>query len=119
MEPVPRQNLIGTENAASLCRDNRNRQSRCDLESWGTRTFSMTATRACARRACIYKEGRESQIGSGSPLVTMMQPSESFMRKDATQRCRANPAARRSLLESKMRSVGVVVTDIMETNRRM
>jgi hypothetical protein len=42
-----------------------------------------------------------------------MQPTESFTRKDATRRCRVNPADQRLLIKSKMGSVFVLVVYII------
>jgi hypothetical protein len=75
----------------------------------GVRTFSWTAAHFCARRACIYSDGRESQIGSSGPLATMMQPSESFVPKDATGSCRADPSPRPFFLKSQMGAILVVI----------
>jgi hypothetical protein len=78
------------------------------------RQHFLGGVRISAHVGRVYiKDGRKSQIGSGSPLVTMMQPPESFMRKDTTGSCRANPSPRRFHLESKMSSVLVIVADII------
>ena len=50
--------------------------------------------------------------GSSSSIVAMMQPSQAFMREDATGGYRATSAVRCSLPESEMRAVFVVVADV-------
>lgn len=55
----------------------------------------------------------KSQTGSGSPLVTMMQPAESPTRKYVTRDCTRDPSSRCFLFESQMSSVIVVVADVI------
>src|ERR1700722_8798313 len=50
---------------------------------------------------------------SGRPIVTMMQPAESLVGKDATHSYGTNPAARCSFPEPEMRAVVVIVVDII------
>ena len=50
--------------------------------------------------------------GSSGSIVAMMQPSQAFMRQDATGGYRATSAVRCSLPESEMRVVFVVVADV-------
>ena len=54
----------------------------------------------------------ENWSSSGSPIVTMVQPAESLMTEDAAGTYGANPPSRRSLPESQMRAVFVVVADV-------
>ena len=56
--------------------------------------------------------GEKLVAGSGRPIVTMVQPAESIMRKNATRSCGQNPAVRCSLPESEMGAIVVVVADI-------
>ena len=51
--------------------------------------------------------------GSGRPVITMVHSAEPVVRNDATQSYGANPAVRCSLPESEMRTVLVVVTNIL------
>jgi hypothetical protein len=64
------------------------------------------------RRTYIYIRMDERLSGSGSPIVTMMQPAESLMRQDATEGYGPNSPGWRPLPESKMRAVFVVVADV-------
>ena len=59
-------------------------------------------------RAC----GVGTKLGSGSPTVTMMQPSQALMRADATRGHGATSAAGCSLPESEIRAVLVVVAEV-------
>ena len=56
--------------------------------------------------------GEKIVAGSGRPIVTMVQPAESIMRKNATRSCGRNPAVRCSPPESEMGAIVVVVADI-------
>ena len=60
----------------------------------------------------IYIRMDERLSGSGSPIVTMMQPAESLMREDATGGYGANSPSWRSLPESQMRAVLMVVAEV-------
>ena len=63
----------------------------------------------------IYKDGvRACRFGTGSSssIVAMMQPSQAFMREDATGGHRATSAVRCSLPQSEMRAVFMVVGDV-------
>lgn len=66
----------------------------------------------------IHKHGvrpcgfRTTRLGSGSPIVTIMQPAQSRMRKKTTRGCGTRSVARCSLLESKMRAVFLVVAEV-------
>ena len=63
----------------------------------------------------IYKDGVRAcgfGTGSSSSIVAMMQPSQAFMREDATGGHRATSAVRCSLPESEMRAVFMVVGDV-------
>ena len=60
---------------------------------------------------CILRMG-DSRSGSSSPIVTMMQPAEPILRKDAPRGCGANSVVGSSLLQPKMRSVFVIVADV-------
>jgi hypothetical protein len=55
----------------------------------------------------------ESRSGLGRSIVTMVQPAESFLRKDHTRICGTNPAARCPLLKSEMGAVLMMVTNIL------
>jgi len=55
--------------------------------------------------------GKLSRLGSS--IITMVEASQSLMRKDPTPTYRTNPAVRRPLPESKMRAVLMVVTNIL------
>ena len=55
--------------------------------------------------------------GSGSPIVTMMQPAQSIPRKEAPRGCGANSVVRGSLPQPKMRAVLVVVADVFREQR--
>jgi hypothetical protein len=72
------------------------------------------------RYTCIYKGWRNPDVfttlrwfGLGSPIVPVVQPSQSHMRKDATRGYGASSSVWRSLPESKMCSVLVVVANIL------
>jgi hypothetical protein len=54
----------------------------------------------------------ESWSGSGSPIVTMVQPAEPILRKDALRGCGAHSVVGGSLPQPKMRAVFVIVADI-------
>src|ERR1019366_2936999 len=54
----------------------------------------------------------KSWPGSGSPIVTMMQPADSILRKDAPRGCGANSVVGGSLPQSKVRAVFVVVANV-------
>src|ERR1022692_4360114 len=60
----------------------------------------------------IYIRMDERLSGSGSPIVTMMQPAESLMREDATGGCGANSSGRRCLPEPKMRAGLMIGADV-------
>ena len=66
----------------------------------------------------MYEDGvlafglRNHTLGSGSPVVTMVQPAESMTREDAAGSCGANPSDWRSLPEPEVRAVLVVVADV-------
>jgi hypothetical protein len=49
----------------------------------------------------------------GRSIVTMVRSAESFLRKDPTQSCGANPSVRPRLLKSAMRAVLMMVTNIL------
>lgn len=66
-----------------------------------------------ARGAHIYKGPAERRSGLGRSIVTMVQPAESFLRKDPTRSCGTNPAVRCPLLKSEMRAVLMMVTNIL------
>jgi hypothetical protein len=69
--------------------------------------------RACSAHIYVYMRtgGKLSRLGSS--IVTMVEASQSLMRKDPTPTYRTNPAVRRPLPESKMRAVLMVVTNIL------
>jgi len=68
----------------------------------------------CTRMRRVYIQGQvKSWSGSGSPIVTMMQPAESLLRQDATCASGWISTVRSSLRKSKMRAVLVVVTDVL------
>jgi|HubBroStandDraft_1064217.scaffolds.fasta_scaffold68518_2 hypothetical protein len=50
---------------------------------------------------------------SGGTIVTMMQPAESHLGQDTTGGSGTRPAIRRSLLESKMPAVVMIVVDLV------
>ena len=54
----------------------------------------------------------EKLAGSGSPIVTMMQPADSILRKDAPRGCGANSVVGGSLPQSKVRAVFVLVANV-------
>ena len=54
-----------------------------------------------------------TKSASGSPIVAMVQPSESWLRHDPTGSGTGNSAGRCLLRESKMRAVFVVVPDVL------
>src|SRR6266481_440120 len=60
-----------------------------------------------------YKGPAESRCGLGRSIVTMVQPAESFLRKDPTRSCGTNPAVRCPLVKSEMRAVLMMVTNIL------
>ena len=66
-----------------------------------------------ARSAHIYKGPAERRSGLGRSIVTMVQPAESFLRKDPTRSCGTNPAVRCPLLKSEVRAVLMMVTNIL------
>ena len=51
-------------------------------------------------------------FGLGRPIITVVQPAQSIMGKHATSGYAASSAARRSLAQSKVRAVFVMVGDI-------
>ena len=53
-------------------------------------------------------------ISSGSPVVSMMQSTESIVRNNAPGVCGTNPPRRRSLPSSEMRAVLVVIANIVK-----
>jgi hypothetical protein len=72
------------------------------------------------RYTCICKGWRNPDVfttlrwfGLGSPIVPVVQPSQSHMRKDATRGYGASSSVWRSLPESEMCSVLVVVANIL------
>jgi len=50
---------------------------------------------------------------SGSSIVAMMQPAESPLEQDTSRGSGTRPAIRRSLPESKMRAVVMIVVDVV------
>ena len=56
---------------------------------------------------------RDVEIRSGSPIVTMVQPADSLLRKGPTRSYGTSPAVRWSLLKPEMRAVLVIVTKIL------
>jgi hypothetical protein len=54
----------------------------------------------------------ERLSGSGSLIVTMMQPTESLVRHDTTGGDATSSVVRRSLPEPKVRAVFVVLADV-------
>jgi hypothetical protein len=66
-----------------------------------------------ARGAHIYKGPTESRSGLCRPIVTMVQPSESLLSKDSTRSFGTNSALRCPLLKSEMRTVLMMVTNIL------
>ena len=66
----------------------------------------------------ICKDGRKVWSGSGSLIVTMMQPAESIMREDATRTYGTRSVVRRSLPQSEMRAVFVIVADVFREQTR-
>ena len=86
---VPRQNLISAENGATPCRERAN--TNCELSQAcspdskflrGSNPWAGPAIHKDGVRACGF---RTTRLGSGSPIVTMMQPAESRMRKNMTR----------------------------------
>jgi len=72
------------------------------------------------RYTCIYKDGGNPDVfttlrcfGLGSPIVPVLQPSQSRMRKDVTGGYGASSSVWRSLPESEMCAVLVVVANIL------
>jgi len=61
----------------------------------------------------IYKGPTERRCGLGRSIVMMVQPAESFLRKDPTRSYGMNPAVRCPLLKSEMRAVLMMVTNIL------
>jgi hypothetical protein len=61
----------------------------------------------------IYKGPAESRSGLGRSIVTMVQPAESLLRKDPARSFGTNSALRCPLLESGMRAVLMMVTNIL------
>jgi hypothetical protein len=52
-------------------------------------------------------------FGLGDPIITMVQPTQSIMGKHATRGYAASSAPRRSLAQSKVRAVFVMVGDVL------
>ncbi len=107
----PGQNLIRSENGATRSRDDLKKQPKCDRECSGKRPFHSRGTRVRARG--VYMKGwLKTTPGSGSPIVTIMQPAESLLRQDATRGFGMSPAVRRFLRQAEMRAILIVVADV-------
>jgi len=65
--------------------------------------------RGCSSRVQFWS----SMLGSGSPIVTIMQPSQSLMREDVTRGYNATSTAWCSVAQSQMRAVLVIVANIL------
>src|SRR6266404_3948899 len=74
---------------------------------------TLEDTNPSARGAHIYKGPAESRCGLGRSIVTMVQPAQSFLRKDPTRSYGTNPAVRCPLVKSEMRAVLMMVTNIL------
>jgi len=59
------------------------------------------------------KDGRKRLIGLGRPIVTVVQPAQSIIGKHPTRGYAASSASRRSLGQSKVRAVLVMVGDVL------
>src|ERR1700746_3735995 len=57
---------------------------------------------------------KKSAIGSGSPIVAVMQPTQPFMRNDLSSGHNVTSTVRCSLPESKMRAVFVVIANVFK-----
>lgn len=55
---------------------------------------------------------RKKALGSGSPIVAMMQPTQSFMRNNLSSGNGVTSTVRCSLPDSKMRAVFVVIANV-------
>src|SRR5258708_30066972 len=87
LEPVPRQNSIRAENRAIPCRDNLKRKPGWDLRA--RRLSPGVNTRAGTCICCVRMDEPlhfrdATRFGLCSPIVPVVQPSESHMTKNAT-----------------------------------
>jgi hypothetical protein len=60
-----------------------------------------------------YIKDRRNVDPDWAAQLTMVQPAESFLRKDPTPSCGTNPAVRCPLLKSEMRAVLMMVTNTL------
>src|ERR1700751_7728 len=63
-------------------------------------------------RIPIYRMD-EKFFALGRPIITVVQPAQSIMGKHATRSYAASPAPRRSLAQSKVRAVFVMVGNVL------
>jgi hypothetical protein len=108
---VSRQNAIRVENGAIRL------VPRIEKRAWTRLRVALRSAKVLFRRGPghmrrTYIRMGEELSGSGSPIVTMMQPAQSILRKDAPRGCGANSVVGGSLPQPKMRAVFVIVADI-------
>src|ERR1019366_6963547 len=109
--PVCRQNLIRAENGAIRFVLRLEKRTRT-LSRVALRSAKVLFRRGPGHLRRSYIRMGEKLAGSGSPIVTMMQPADSILRKDAPRGCGANSVVGGSLPQSKVRAVLVVVANV-------
>jgi hypothetical protein len=122
LELVPRQNLIRNEAAMRFvlrawkadgqCAG-KTPESRLKATCGGGRYIKDGEERLSITFSPLAFGFSDLGLGSCSPIVAMMQTAESCMSNDAAGWRVPNPASRRSLPESKMRAILVVVGNVL------
>jgi len=111
-EVVLRQNAIRAENGAILFCHSGDKEPALDQEFLsGPRRFLLGGSVGAPAAWICVRMGKKLSGLSGS-IVTVMQPTEAIVRKDATGDYRARSVVRCSLPESEMCAVLMVVTNI-------